>query len=79
MVAIRQWDMTERVKMVNCARCGRELLGESMQNAQALGCYREMPMVFGRLACRAMAGHRRPYCIACYNQRAAIDGLEQNS
>lgn len=75
---IRQWDMTDRVKLCNCAGCGLEMVGESMRD-KALGCYRDYPVVFGRLASNRLAGHRRPYCIKCYNDKAAVDVIDEDS
>jgi hypothetical protein len=52
----------EDVKMVDCARCGREMLGESQE-----GWYSCVPLNerggFPPLVCRRILG--RPYCRSC--------------
>lgn len=73
LVSQSRWNVEERVKLCNCAGCGKELLGDSMQDAPVLGSYRDLEFIFRRIPEESMAGMRRPYCRDCV---LAMPGME---
>ena len=65
--ARRDSNSFQSVRLCNCARCDREMIGESGHSRAYQATYYALPIVFGRLS-------GRPYCEKCYRAVETFQG-----